>query len=406
MKVCVIGLRGLPGIAGGVETHCEQLYPRLQAIRRSDEFMIIGRKPYMELPEFTYKDIRIVPLFAVRNKYLEAISNGVVAVLHARFKMRAEIVHIHAIGPALVAPLAKLLGMKVVITHHGDDYNRSKWNRFAQATLRAGEYLGVMFCDQMIHVSASVMRRLESRFPDKAATFQHIPNGANHVSGASGVVLADQPDVIQRHGLAGLRYVACVGRMVPEKCFEDAISAFEDVADFDKLVIAGGAEANSSYLQKLREMAGDRVVFTGPLSREDVDRLLTCAALFILPSSHEGLPIVALEAIAAGVPVLLSNIEPNLDLGLPPENFFRLHDLQQLAYKMRSDLEQYRIKNDLGAQYDWHTITCRTSSVYDRLISAEPRRTRFTSMRSLDFRLPWRFRARGRPNFPLPGGSE
>lgn len=374
MKICVIGLRGIPGVVGGVETHCEQLYPRLKAMRPSDEIVVLGRKPYLAGRETVHHGVRVVPLYAARSKHLEAISNALVAVIHARFKVKADIVHIHAIGPALVAPLAKLLGMKVIVTHHGDDYRRAKWNGFAKAVLRAGEYLGMRFADQVIPVSESVTRRLRQAFPDRAVALQHIPNGANHSQGASDAHAALHQDVLTRYGLERMRYVACVGRLVPEKCFEDVITAFQSVSGsisgLDRLVIAGGAEPDSSYLKRLKAMASEQVIFTGALPRSDIERLLGHAALFVLPSSHEGLPIAALEAIAAGAPTLLSDIEPNLDIGLSAQNYFRLHDLEQLKAKMQSDPDQYRIGRDLLRRYDWSAISLQTSSVYDRLALA------------------------------------
>lgn len=370
MKICVIGLRGIPGVMGGVETHCEQLYPRLKAMRPSDEIVIFGRKPYLPHRETVHQGVRVVPLYAARSKHLEAISNAFVAVLHARFKVKADIVHIHAIGPALVAPLAKLLGMKVIVTHHGDDYRRAKWNGFAKAVLRAGEYLGMRFADQVIPVSQSVTRRLRQAFPDRAVTLQHIPNGANHGPGANFAPAALHQDVLARHGLERMRYVACVGRLVPEKCFEDVIAAFASASGLDRLVIAGGTDHDSPYPETLKAMASDKVIFTGALPRPDIETLLANAALFVLPSSHEGLPIAALEAIAAGAPTLLSDIEPNLDIGLPARNYFRLHDIEQLKAKMQSDPEQYRTGRDLLRRYDWSAISLQTSSVYDRLVPA------------------------------------
>lgn len=370
MKICVIGLRGFPGIMGGVETHCEQLYPRLKAMRPSDEIVVCGRKRYLPGREAVHQGVRIVPLYAARNKYLEAISNALVAVIHARFTFKADIVHIHAIGPALVAPLAKLLGMKVIVTHHGDDYRRAKWNGIARAALRAGEYLGMRFADQVIPVSQSVTRRLRSSFPDRAVALQHIPNGANHAAGAGAAPNAARQDVLTRHGLAHLRYVACVGRLVPEKCFEDVIAAFGRAPGFDRLVIAGGAEPDSPYLAKLKAMADSRVIFTGPLPRHEITTLLAQATLFVLPSSHEGLPIAALEAIAAGAPTLLSDIEPNLDIGLPTRNYFRLHDIDELVARMQMEPAQYRIGRELLHRYDWSAISVQTSSVYDRLALA------------------------------------
>ena len=44
--------------------------------------------------------------------------------------------HIHAIGPALLTPMARLLGMKVVFTHHGPDYDRNKWGTAAKTILK------------------------------------------------------------------------------------------------------------------------------------------------------------------------------------------------------------------------------------------------------------------------------
>ncbi len=56
------------------------------------------------------------------------------------WSMKADLVHIHAVGPALLVPLAKLLGLTVVFTSHGPDYRKNKWGRLARVVLRCGEY--------------------------------------------------------------------------------------------------------------------------------------------------------------------------------------------------------------------------------------------------------------------------
>jgi hypothetical protein len=43
MKICVLGLRGLPCVMGGVETHCERLFPLLKKLRPDDSFTIVAR---------------------------------------------------------------------------------------------------------------------------------------------------------------------------------------------------------------------------------------------------------------------------------------------------------------------------------------------------------------------------
>lgn len=61
--------------------------------------------------------------------------------------------HIHAIGPALLTPMARLLGMKVVFTHHGPDYDRNKWGTAAKTILKLGERMGTKYANEVIVIS-------------------------------------------------------------------------------------------------------------------------------------------------------------------------------------------------------------------------------------------------------------
>src|SRR5262249_1261537 len=152
-RVCVVGLRGIPGVMGGIESHCEQVFPRLSALTQRYDITIIGRKPYVTGAAYEYQGVRVVPLPALRNKYLEAITNTTLGVFYAHFVLRAQIMHIHGIGPALLGPLARALGMKLVVTHHGQDFERQKWNAFAKAVLRLGERCATAAANRIIVVS-------------------------------------------------------------------------------------------------------------------------------------------------------------------------------------------------------------------------------------------------------------
>ena len=65
--------------------------------------------------------VKLVDIDSPKKKSLEAVVHTFRAVNQAK-RLGADLVHIHAIGPALVVPYAKLLGMRVVFTHHGPDY--------------------------------------------------------------------------------------------------------------------------------------------------------------------------------------------------------------------------------------------------------------------------------------------
>ena len=138
LKIGVTGLRGIPHVMGGIETHCEELYPRLKLLRGSDSFYVIARSPYVPEHPAPYRGVPIIPIFTIRNKYFETIINTFLAVLYIRFRLRGQAVHIHGIGPAVMAPLVRLLGLKLIVTHHGEDFNRAKWNRLAARHPAAG----------------------------------------------------------------------------------------------------------------------------------------------------------------------------------------------------------------------------------------------------------------------------
>ena len=147
MKIVVTGTRGIPGIMGGVETHCEELFPRIA--RKGFDVTVIRRKSYVHDTLRQYEGITLVDLATPKKKSFEAIVHTFRAVLEAK-KLKADIIHIHAVGPALLTPVARLLGLKVVFTHHGPDYDRDKWGAAAKTVLRLGEMMGARFANETV----------------------------------------------------------------------------------------------------------------------------------------------------------------------------------------------------------------------------------------------------------------
>lgn len=362
-RVCVVGLRGIPGVMGGVEAHCEELLPRLAAMASDLEIEVIARKPYVSGAPNLFRGVRVTPLFSTRGKNSEAISSTWTGLWHA-FHRRSRLVHIHAVGPALLTPLARLLGMRVVFTHHGADYDRLKWGGVAKAMLRLGERLGVGFAHATIAVAPSLAQKLRSRFPAAASKIHYVPNGTPGAR-ASGKAA----DVLRRFELAPKQYVLAVGRLVPEKAFDVLIKAHRASRTGRKLVIAGAADHESPYSRSLLSQAGADVIFTGAVPREELQHLYGEAALFVLPSSHEGLPIAALEAGSLGCPMLLSDIEPNRDLGLPPRNYFPVGNSDALAEAMGQDPSIFSVDADSFREFDWDSIAAKTVAIYRTVLA-------------------------------------
>ena len=105
MKISVLGTRGFPKIQGGVEKHCESLYPLFNA---KYQITVYRRKPYVNSDK-TYPNIKFIDLPSTKIKGFEAVFHSFLATLSACFG-KSDVVHIHNIGPALFAPLLRLSG--------------------------------------------------------------------------------------------------------------------------------------------------------------------------------------------------------------------------------------------------------------------------------------------------------
>lgn len=362
-RVMVLGLRGFPNVQGGVESHCEQLLPLL--VQRGWKIEAIVRSPYVP-PEWGlyWNGVRYRRLPAPRWKILETMMHTFLGVLYAGLK-RPDILHVHAVGPSLMVPVARLLGLRVVMTHHGADYSREKWGGLAKTILRKGEACGVRYAQSCIAISQAIADSVMEKHGIKTTL---IPNGVKLPRLPYG-----QATLRSFHLNAG-KYVLLVGRLVPEKRHLDLIEAFKRAAIPGwKLVLVGASDHPDQYARTVHEAAQNTldVVMTGFQTGEALRELYAHAGIFVLPSSHEGLPIALLEALSYGVDVLVSDIPANLEVGLDCSRYFRLGAIDELAEKMssravtRADAaERHKTREWVAERYNWTNVAERTLQVY------------------------------------------
>lgn len=359
----MLGLRGFPDVQGGVETHAEHLCALL--VQRGWRVDAIARTAYVPpTAPRTWKGIRIIRLWAPRSRSFETMLHTTLGVLYAAFS-RPDILHIQAIGPGLLAPLAKLCGLRVVFTHHGPDYDRQKWGRAARWFLELGERLGVKFADATIVISQTIQTMVAAKY---RAAAHLIPNGV------SAVDVPATATALERFGLTAQRYVLLVSRLVPEKRHLDLIAAFQQAGLDDwKLVIVGSADHQDAYGAAVRQAAREqpRVIMAGFQSGLALSELYAHAGLFVLPSSHEGLPIALLEALSFGLPVVASDIPANLEVGLAAEHHFPLGDVRQLSLRLRDfaarpfdAAQRAATRAWVLEKYSWEKVAQSTDAVY------------------------------------------
>lgn len=395
MKIVVTGTRGIPNVMGGVETHCEELFPRIAAM--GEDVTVIRRKSYVNDGLKEWKGVKLVDIETPKKKSFEAIIHTYRAINMAK-KLGADILHIHAIGPALLTPYAKMLGMKVVFTHHGPDYDRDKWGKAAKMVLKLGERMGCMFADDVIVIS-DVIRNLIKEKYGRTKNVHLIYNGVSKPE------ICDYPEYFEELGIKKGRYILGMCRFVPEKNLHHLVEAFniikneelrikkessalaneelkikkqglaqadeelkgKDSGDDDiKLVLAGDTDFEDDYSRGLKEMAKKNgVVLTGFVKGRKLHSLLTNCMCYCLPSSHEGLPIALLEAMSYGVKVIVSDIPANLEVGLPQNDYFHVGNVDELAKKLNDVMTHpvEHIEYDM-TKYDWDKIAREVKEVY------------------------------------------
>lgn len=364
MKIVVIGTRGIPGILGGVETHCEELYPRLVAL--GHDVTIIRRSSYItdnnKISE--YKGVKLIDVFAPRKKSIEAIVHTFLAVIKAR-QLNPDLLHVHAIGPGIMVPFAKLLGMKVVMTNHGPDYDRQKWGRLAKTILKTGERWASKSADALIVISNVISDILKRQY-GRTKNVNLIFNGVNKPTKST------QRNYLQQWGLGTKPYIVAIGRFVKEKGFHDLIHAWAQSGLKDKyaLAIAGDSDHEDEYSKELKSLAKENdVVLTGFIKGEPLNQLMTNASLFVIPSYHEGLPIALLEAMSYDLDVLSSDIAANRIPELDQQHdFFPVGDVKALSEALKHKLAAPQTRTYDLSNYDWDTIARQTSAVYTNLI--------------------------------------
>lgn len=372
LSIMWLGLRGFPMVQGGVETHAEHLCPHLASL--GCDVTVIVRSSYQR-PEVgpEWKNVRFHALWSPRSKRLEAIVHTFLGVMYAAIK-RPDILHIQAIGPGLMTPLARLLGLRVVVTHHGPDYDRQKWGGFARQVLRLGEYCGMRFANRRIAISDGIRQLVRHKHGEDCTV---IPNGVEMPERTTSITSLD------RFGLQPQRYVLLVSRFVPEKRHHDLIEAFAKAAlQGWKLVLVGSADHPDGYTASVLDMAKATpdVICTGFQTGMPLKELYQNAGIFVLPSSHEGLPIALLEAMSYGLPAIASDIAANREIDCSDIDYFPVGDVQSLSSLLRKRAaasqeagQRDRLRSFVLERYRWLEIGKRTFEIYADILAERDR---------------------------------
>lgn len=370
LRVAMIGQKGIPATFGGIERHVEELGARLA--ERGVDVTVYCRRSYSEKVPPAHRGMRLVVTPTVASKHLDALVHSVTSTVHALLS-GTDVVHYHALGPGLAAPLSRLARAKVVLTVHGLDQERAKWSELAQRVLGAAYWMSGHVPHAVVTVSKALAQRY---FDDFGRSAVYIPNGVAEAT-------LDQPmgRLGTEFGLEPGRYVLFVGRIVPEKRPDLLIESVSHLPDGVKVVVVGDSSFSDNYVDAMKAAAGadERVVLPGYLFGNELAAAFENAAVFVQPSDLEGLPLTLLEALSYRIPIVASDIPPHKEIVSPCKclghRMFAAGDANALGRELVTVLglepaDVAAVKADcdrLLAPYNWDRATDELLGLYEGL---------------------------------------
>ena len=362
VRVAFIGGRGLVSKYSGIESYYEQAGHELA--RLGHEVTVYCRS-YFTPPINTHNGMRVRRLPTIRSKHLETFVHTLLSTAHAMMS-DYDVVHYHCLGPALFSFLPRLAGKKTVVTVQGLDWERAKWGRIASRVLRWGEAAAVSAPDATMVVSRTLQQHYRQQYNRDTI---YIPNGAT---------LAPRrlPRQLIEWDLLADNYVLYLGRFSPEKNCHLLIGAFENLHTSMKLVLAGGSSHSDHYAKRLRHHESGQIRFLPWVSGSNLEEIVSNAALFVLPSEIEGLSLALLDAMAAGVCVLASDIPENNEVVEGAGFTFRSGDQADLERMLDLLLRNPELRRQAAArereriqsEYLWPAIARSIERAYYRVL--------------------------------------
>jgi glycogen synthase len=366
-----------PRLFGGLGRHVEGLVDAL-AVAGADVTVLT---PDCEGPETAPDGVRVIraaappePLPAA--DWLAGALDANVAMAQAALDVLpasdVDVIHAHDwMAGHATRILARVLGVPVVLTVHATEQGRhmgylppgpSAWIAAQERTLAALAD-EVLVCSD--HMAVEAARHLGVP-ADRCTT---VPNGID-------VDAWRAPPTARTAGSAEgpVPRIVFAGRLEHEKGVHVLLEATADISC--EVVIAGEGTQGS----RLRDAAHDRVRFTGHLDRSELAALLRTASVVAVPSLYEPFGLAALEAMAVGAPVVVSDVGGLAEVVVDGSGLrVRPDDPRHLATALRRVLTDPAFARRLQAggtararELTWTAAAGATAEVYARLSSSRP----------------------------------
>jgi glycosyltransferase involved in cell wall biosynthesis len=360
LKIAIVGTRGIPNRYGGFEQFAEKVSSALSD--RGHSVTVYCRNPFTTPGDVFDSRVSRVILPSIHQKHLDTWSSGLISMAHAAL-CNYDVVLLCNVANSPFAWFARPFGRPVVLNVDGLDRRRGKWNSFGQAILHFCEWLSVFTPSRVVTDAEPIQEYYRQRYHAETTLIGYgsdVPPGRHNLEGF------DLP--------AG-RYVLYVSRLEPENNPDLVLAAWRKVRSDWPLVMLGDNRYDSSYVERLKQQADERVIFPGAVYGEGYWALQKHAGLFVFACEVGGVHPALIEAMASENPVLfLESPENNATAGDAAVRFTKSED--DLAAKWQALLDdpearrQWAERAGMRARelYRWDAVAEKYEELFEEVL--------------------------------------
>jgi glycosyltransferase involved in cell wall biosynthesis len=355
----MVGWEFPPNHTGGLGVHCFELCQELTRLGHRVTFLTPFSGPFTPVPGVTFRypgdrsggpHPELPPAYwtgeTANSPFSDSIDGYNVWLSQLTFTDPVDVVHVHDwFGTIGGSELSRRLGAPLLMTVHSTEYDRSLGHPWDHILRR--EQHGIAAATRVIAVSRHLRQQLIDRYHAEPGKVRVIYN-------------AVRPSERLERIDPEKRIVLYVGRLAVMKGVDTFLRAaarvvpsFSDVL----FVIAGeGPEYERLVHLSARLGIGDRVMFLGKVTEEEREVLLSGSSVFVLPSVVEPFGIAALEAMAAGVPTIVSKTSGVAEMSRGTTFRVDFWDVDEFASRIAELLEYPSLRAAMGDQGRWAAL--------------------------------------------------
>ncbi len=361
MKIAIVGTRGIPNRYGGFEQFAEKVSSTLAD--RGHDVTVYCRKPFTTPDDVYDTRVRRVILPSIHQKHLDTWSSGFLSMLHAAFG-GYDVVLLCNVANSPFAWFPRMFGKPVVLNVDGLDRQRGKWNALGQAALHFCEWLSVHTPTRVVTDAGPIQDYYRERYRKQSTLIGYgsdVPQGEHRLDGFN---------------LQPGHYALYVSRLEPENNPDLVLEAWRKVRSDWPLVMVGDNRYDSAYVERLKQLADDRVMFTGGVYGDGYWALQKNAGVFVFACEVGGVHPALIEAMAAENPVLyLESPENSTTAGDAAIRFSKSAD--DLAEKLQALLDDPAAREQWAARagararelYRWNDVAEQYEKLFEEVLS-------------------------------------